>query len=253
MKKEFYINEKTNDLISNLIYDIQNYNITISSYIKNIEKLIEEKLDNKDIKESKEYINSIIRQSFLIEKTVKSFNEFSNINSSGLVLNKILDNINDIINDVINDFKPLLLSKKIKILKEQDDEILSLIDKIKIKNAISNIFVFIFNYLKVNSILDIKYSIINYSEEEFIFSVGSERSNLINKYVSISISFLSNNIPEELRKKLLKKAIIYCNDINFNNLYLYSSYNIIKKHLGDMWIDKVGSKNRITVLLPIEK
>ena len=73
MKKEFYINEKTNDLISNLIYDIQNYNITISSYIKNIEKLIEEKLDNKNIKESKEYINSIIRQSFLIEKTVKSF------------------------------------------------------------------------------------------------------------------------------------------------------------------------------------
>lgn len=38
MRKTLYTNKKIKSLISNIIYDIQNYNFTISKYAENIDK-----------------------------------------------------------------------------------------------------------------------------------------------------------------------------------------------------------------------
>ena len=41
MKKVFYINDKLKSLLSNIIYEIQNYNSTIMKYIENIQNNID--------------------------------------------------------------------------------------------------------------------------------------------------------------------------------------------------------------------
>ena len=69
MRKTLYTNKKIKLLISNIIYDIQNYNFTILKYTENIDKTDE-------INEDKD---SIIRQSFLIDVTMKAFNDFNDI------------------------------------------------------------------------------------------------------------------------------------------------------------------------------
>ena len=82
MKKVFYINDKLKSLLSNIIYEIQNYNSTIMKYTENIQNNI----DNSNyIKDNKA---TILRQSFLIDKTMKLFYDFSDINSNNLILNK---------------------------------------------------------------------------------------------------------------------------------------------------------------------
>ena len=92
MKKVFYINDKLKSLLSNIIYEIQNYNSTIMKYTENIQNNI----DNSNyIKDNKA---TILRQSFLIDKTMKLFYDFSDINSNNLILNKTSEDINKIIN-----------------------------------------------------------------------------------------------------------------------------------------------------------
>ena len=41
MKKVFYINDKLKSLLSNIIYEIQNYNSTIMKYTENIQNNID--------------------------------------------------------------------------------------------------------------------------------------------------------------------------------------------------------------------
>ena len=109
MKKVFYINDKLKSLLSNIIYEIQNYNSTIMKYTENIQNNI----DNSNyIKDNKA---TILRQSFLIDKTMKLFYDFSDINSNNLILNKTSEDINKIIEGITKDFEDLLLSKRIKI------------------------------------------------------------------------------------------------------------------------------------------
>lgn len=246
MKKVFYINDKLRNLLSNVIYDIQNYNSTIMKYTENI--------SNDFIKENKE---SILRQSFLIDKAMKVFYDFNDINSNNLILNKTVENINEIVNNISNDFLDLFLSKRIKIkfLEEENEKNYTMfLDKNRIINSISNVFLFIYNMAKINSFINISYDLINYNDEEFLFSNGF-KNNLINNNLLIKIVFESQNIPEEVELKLFKTPLLNYNNDNFNNLYLYTSYNIIVKHSGDIWIDNIenGNKKKINIVLPINR
>ena len=137
MKKVFYINDKLKSLLSNIIYEIQNYNSTIMKYTENIQNNI----DNSNyIKDNKA---TILRQSFLIDKTMKLFYDFSDINSNNLILNKTSEDINKIIEGITKDFEDLLLSKRIKIKfnNNENEEVkynyITLLDKSKIENSIS--------------------------------------------------------------------------------------------------------------------
>ena len=246
MKKVFYINDKLRNLLSNIIYDIQNYNSTIMKYTENI--------SNDFVKENKE---SILRQSFLIDKAMKVFYDFNNINSNNLILNKTVENINEIVNNISNDFLDLFLSKRIKIkfLEEENEKNYKMfLDKNRIINSISNVFLFIYNMAKINSFINISYDLINYNDEEFLFSNGF-KNNLINNNLLIKIVFESQNIPEEMELKLFKTPLLNYNNDNFNNLYLYTSYNIIVKHSGDIWIDNIenGNKKKINIVFPINR
>ena len=249
MKKIFYINNKLRILLSNFIYDIQNYNSTIIKYMGEIQKNSDE-----SIKENKE---SILRQLFLMDKTMKTFYDFNDINSNNLILNKTSESIDKIVKNIVSDFENLLLSKRIKVKFENEEnnkEYGALLDKSKIDNAISNVFLFIYNIAKINSFVNISYNLIDYNDEEFLFNNGS-RNNLINNNLLIKIIFESQNIPEELELKLFKTPLLTYNEDNFNNLYLYTSYNIIVKHSGDIWIDNIenGNKKKINIILPIRK
>ena len=253
MKKVFYINDKLRALLSNIIYDIQNYNSTIMKYTESIKNNIDS-LDY--IKDNKA---TILRQSFLIDKTMKLFYDFNDINSNNLILNKTSENINKLIEGIAKEFEDLLLSKRIKIKfannnEEDKNNYITLLDKSKIENSISNIFLFIYNMAKVNSFVEISYSFIDYNDEEFLFNNGS-KNNLINNNLLIQIVFESQNIPEELELKLFKTPLLTYNEDSFNNLYLYTAYNIIIKHSGDIWIDAIenGNKKKFNIILPINK
>ena len=78
---------------------------------------------------------------------------------------------------------------------------------------------------------------------------------MINNNLLIKIVFESQNIPEEVELKLFKTPLLNYNNDNFNNLYLYTSYNIIVKHYGDIWIDNIenGNKKKINIVLPINR
>ena len=251
MKKVFYINDKLRGLLSNIIYDIQNYNSTIIKYVE----IMSNGIDSFDyIEESKK---SILRQSFLIDKVMKMFYDFNDINSNNLVLNKTFESIDKIIKNNANDFEDLFLSKRIKVKFENEgnkNNYKALLDKSKIDNAISSIFLFIYNIAKVNSFISISHSLVDYNDEEFLFN-NSSRNNLIDNNVLIEIVFESQNIPEELELKLFKTPLLTYNEDNFNNLYLYTSYNIIIKHFGDIWMDNIGNRNnrKINIILPIKK
>ena len=253
MKKVFYINDKLRALLSNIIYDIQNYNSTIMKYTESIKNNI----DSSDyIKDNKA---TILRQSFLIDKTMKLFYDFNDINSNSLILNKTSEDINKLIEGIVKEFEDLLLSKRIKIKFADDNEedknnYITLLDKSKIENSISNIFLFIYNMAKVNSFVEISYSSIDYNDEEFLFNNGS-KNNLINNNLLIQIVFESQNIPEELELKLFKTPLLTYNEDSFNNLYLYTAYNIVIKHSGDIWIDAIenGNKKKFNIILPINK
>lgn len=253
MKKVFYINDKLRALLSNIIYDIQNYNSTIMKYTESIKNNIDS-LDY--IKDNKA---TILRQSFLIDKTMKLFYDFNDINSNSLILNKTSEDINKLIEGIVKEFEDLLLSKRIKIKFADDNEedknnYITLLDKSKIENSISNIFLFIYNMAKVNSFVEISYSSIDYNDEEFLFNNGS-KNNLINNNLLIQIVFESQNIPEELELKLFKTPLLTYNEDSFNNLYLYTAYNIVIKHSGDIWIDAIenGNKKKFNIILPINK
>ena len=128
------------------------------------------------------------------------------------------------------------------------------LDKNRIINSISNVFLFIYNMAKINSFINVSYSSIDYNEEEFLFNNGL-KNNLINKNLLIKIVFESQNIPEEIELKLFKTPLLNYNNDSFNNLYLYTSYNIIVKHYGDIWIDNIenGNKKKINIVLPISR
>ena len=107
---------------------------------------------------------------------------------------------------------------------------------------------------KVNSFVEISYSSIDYNDEEFLFNNGLE-NNLVNNNLLIKIIFESQNIPEELELKLFKTPLLTYNENSFNNLYLYTAYNIIVKHSGDIWIDAIENRNKkkFNIILPINK
>ena len=239
MRKTLYTNKKIKSLISNIIYDIQNYNFTISKYAENIDKT-----DN--INEDKD---SIIRQSFLIDTTMKAFNDFNDITLGNLSLNKNIENINILINNVIDNCYSLFISKRVKI--KLGEEISS---NFKLANSIFYVFMFIYNLIKSNSFIDVAYSFINYEDERFLFF--NEKSSLLNfskDNVLISISFDSNNIPEDIKRKLFKTPLISYNGRHFNNIFLYTAYYIINRHSGNIWFDSIGSKTRINIIFPIKK
>ncbi|TXJ39834.1 histidine kinase [Brachyspira pilosicoli] len=246
MRITLYTNKKIKLLISNIIYDIQNYNFTISKYVENIDKTDE-------INEDKE---SIIRQSFLIDTTMKALNDFNDITLGNLSLNKNIENINILMNNIIDNCYSLFISKRVKIKlgEEISCNYNILIDKNKIVNCIFYVFMFIYNLIKSNSFIDLVYSFVNYEDERFLFF--SEKSSLLNfskDNILISISFDSNNIPEDIKRKLFKTPLISYNGRHFNNIFLYTAYYIINRHSGNIWFDNIGSKTRINIIFPIRK
>ena len=246
MRKTLYTNKKIKLLISNIIYDIQNYNFTISKYVENIDKTDE-------INEDK---NSIIRQSFLINITMKALNDFNDITLGNLSLNRNIDNINILMNNVIDNCYSLFISKRVKIRlgEEINSNFNVLIDKNKISNSIYYVFLFIYNSIKPNGFIDVSYSFVNYDDERFLFF--NDKNNLLNfskDNILISISFDSNNIPEDIKRKLFKTPLISYNGRHFNNIFLYTAYYIINRHSGNIWFDNIGSKTRINIIFPIRK
>ncbi|MEI0530592.1 histidine kinase [Brachyspira pilosicoli] len=245
MGKTLYTNKKIKLLISNIIYDIQNYNFTISKYVENIDKTDE-------INEDKD---SIIRQSFLINITMKALNDFNDITLGNLSLNKNIDNINILMNNVIDNCYNLFISKRVKIKlgEEINNNFNVLIDKNKISNSIYYVFLFIYNSIKSNGFIDVSYNFVNYDDERFLFF--NENNNLLNfskDNILISISFDSNNIPEDIKRKLFKTPLISYNGRYFNNIFLYTAYYMINKHSGNIWFDSIGSKRRINIIFPIK-
>ena len=187
---------------------------------------------------------------------MKAFNDFNDITLGNLSLNKNIENINILINNVIDNCYSLFISKRVKI--KLGEEISSnfniLVDKNKIANSIFYVFMFIYNLIKSNSFIDVAYSFVNYEDERFLFF--NEKSSLLNfskDNVLISISFDSNNIPEDIKRKLFKTPLISYNGRHFNNIFLYTAYYIINRHSGNIWFDSIGSKTRINIIFPIKK
>ena len=141
MKQSFYMNEKLKELISNLIYDVQNYNSIILKYIDL------ERCANNYCSESR---NTIVRQSFLINRTMEALNDFNNINSRSFELSMNFENINNIINEVLDSILDLFKSKRVKFTL--NDDILKsctvMMDRARIKGSLLNIFSFIYNIIK---------------------------------------------------------------------------------------------------------
>lgn len=251
MKQSFYMNDKLKELISNLIYDVQNYNSIILKYIDL------ERCANNYCNESR---NTIVRQSFLINRTMEALNDFNNISSSSFELSMNFENINNIINDVLNNVLDLFKSKRVKFTLNDDisNDCIVMMDRARIKGSLLNIFSFIYNIIKINSNLNITCSLIDYDDEDFLLINGinsiskddEKKLELNRECIDISITFECDKIPEDIKRKLFKTPLISYKNMNFNNLYLYTAYNIIKKHYGNIWIESLENKERINIVFP---
>ena len=252
MKQNFYINSKLKDLISNIIYDVQNYNSIITKYIDL------ERCANNYCSESRA---TIVRQSFLINRTMESLSDFNDINSDSFKLNMNFENISVIINEALDSVFDLFKSKRTKI--KLDDKILTecivLMDRDKIKRSILNIFSFIYSLIKVNTSMNISYSLINYGKDkEFLLMNGvdniSEKDEKIldlnEECIDISITFECDNIPDDIKRMLFKTPLISYDNFNFNNLYLYTAYRIIREHYGNIWLESLKNEQRINIIFP---
>ena len=242
MRQNFYINNKIKNIMQNIIYDIKNYNGIIFKYV-NLNKCYE----NRD---------TILRQSFLINRTLESLNDFNEINSNSLKLNMNLESINNLINETLNEILDLYKSKKVKLTlnKNIDDDFIFFMDRLKIKNCLLNIFSFIFSVVKINGNVDLHYSLMDYRDESLSIFNNEKSYNKLKlgvEYIDIYITFNCDLIPNEIKKKLFKSPLIFYKGSNFNNLYLYTSYKIIKKHSGDMWIKSLEDKESINLIFPV--
>ena len=242
MKQSFYINDKLKDLISNLIYEIQNYNCIISKYMN---------LENYD----EEYKNIVKRQSFFIDRTMEALNDFNDINSKSFKLNMNFENIDNIINNAIDNFSDIFKSKRVKFTIDNNisDDCTVLMDRSKLVSSLFNILTFIYNVIKVNSSIDILCNFLHYDNEDFLImndSINNEGSESIKKYIDISIIFECDSIPREIKRKFFKTPLISYENSTFNNLYLYTAYNIIKLHSGNIWFEVLDNKERINIIFP---
>ncbi len=252
MKQSYYINDKLKNLIQNIIYDIQNYNNIISKYIDL------ERCTNNYCNESR---NTIVRQSFLIERTMEAFNDFNDINSNSFKLDMNFENINTIIDESLNSVLDLFKSKRVKLTLNNNimEDCIIIMDRYRIKRSILNIFSFIFNIIKINSSMNISCNLIDYDDDNnFLFLNGinnisendEKRLEFSKQCIDISISFLSDNIPDDIKRKLFKTPLISYEDTNFNNIYLYTAYKIIKEHYGNIWMESLENKQSINIILP---
>lgn len=242
MKQNFYINDKLKDLISNLIYEIQNYNCIISKYT-NLERCTEE------------YKNIVSRQSFFIERTMEAFNDFNDINSKSFILNMNFEDVNNIIDIVTDDFSDIFKSKRVKysIYNNMNNNSTVLMDRSKLMSSLYNIFTFIYNIVKVNSSINILCDFLYYDNEDFLMMNNGNNNNEYDysrKYIDISVIFECDKIPKEVKRKFFKTPLISYENITFNNLYLYTAYNIIKMHSGNMWFESLENKERINIIFP---
>ncbi|ASJ21429.1 signal transduction histidine kinase [Brachyspira hampsonii] len=252
MKQNFYINSKLKDLISNIIYDVQNYNNIISKYI-DIERCA-----NNYCSESRA---TIVRQSILINRTMEALNDFNDINSDSFKLNMNFENISVIINEALDDIFLLFKSKRTKITLNDKifKECIVLMDRDKIKRSILNIFTFIYNIIKVNTSINITYNLMNYyDDKEFLLINGVDNISkkdektldLNEECIDISITFESDDIPDDIKRMLFKTPLISYDNFSFNNLYLYTAYRIIKEHYGNIWFESVKNEQRINIIFP---
>ncbi|PTY39176.1 histidine kinase [Brachyspira hampsonii] len=252
MKQNFYINGKLKDLISNIIYDVQNYNNIISKYI-DIERCA-----NNYCSEARA---TIVRQSLLINRTMEALNDFNDINSDSFKLNMNFENISVIINEALDDIFDLFKSKRIKMTLNDKilKECIVLMDRDKIKRSILNVFTFIYNIIKVNTSMDITYNLIDYDDDkEFLLINGIDNISkkdektldLNEECIDISITFKSDDIPDDIKRMLFKTPLISYDNFNFNNLYLYTAYRTIKEHYGNIWFESVKNEQRINIILP---
>lgn len=236
MRRNFYINDELKSMISNFIYEIENYNCIISKYI-NLK-------DSKDI---------IIRQSFFIDRAMEALKNLNDLNSRSFKLNMNFENINNIIENVIDDFSDVFKSKGVKVNINNNicNNFDILMDRNRVRNGLLSIFMFIYNVVKTNSNINVFYDFLNYDNEDFIIMDNNNKvNNNIEKYIDVSIIFECNCIPKEVKRKLFTSPLIYYENCNFNNLYLYTAYNIIKMHSGNMWFESLKNKERINIIFP---
>ena len=252
MKQGFYINNKLKDLISNIIYDVQNYNSIISKYIDL------ERCTNNYCNESR---NTIVRQSFLINRTMEALRDFNDINSKSFKLNMNFENMNTIINESLDSILDLFKSKRIKSTLNNNisDNCILMMDRERVKGCILNVFSFIYNIIKINSSMNISCNLVDYDDDKsFLYMNGvnnisekdEKKLELSKECIDISVTFVSDDIPDDIRRKLFKTPLISYENTNFNNLYLYTAYKIIKEHYGDIWIETLENKQRINIILP---
>lgn len=252
MKQNFYINNKLKELISNIIYDVQNYNSVISKYIDL------ERCANNYCNESR---NTIVRQSFLINRTMEALSDFNDINSDSFKLNMNFENVSLIIDEILDNVFDLFKSKRIKFTLDNKilKECIILMDRDKIRRSILNVFSFIYSIIKINTSINVSYNLIDYDDDEnFLLMNGvnnisetdEKKLDLNKECVDISITFECDDIPDDIRRMLFKTPLISYDNCNFNNLYLYTAYRTLKEHYGNIWLESSDNKQRINIILP---
>ncbi len=225
--------DKTKDelnscMISQLIYEIKTSSI-----------LIKESTQDKIIQ----------NQIFMIDTILNSLSDVLYINNESSKLIKSNQNIFPILDNIISQFKPLFLTKRLKFyVQNEEDNFNICIDRNKIINSISSIFLHIYKYSKLGSSINIKYDIIDYQEDLNIFF---NKKSLDDKFIEISISFDGITIPNTIKESMLKKSIISYRKTYTNNIYLYTAVSIIKKHKGKFWYKHKDNNHNIIILLPL--
>lgn len=232
-RKEKKINDNSVQLMLQIMSKIKTSNIVIEKCAK----------ENK-------YCDTILRQSFLIDKITDSMNDYIYLKDSPENIAKSRESIYDIINDCLEKSKVLFSGKNIKV-KIEDDYIYQylFVNREMIVNAILKIFSHIFLTAYINSKIYIKTNLIDYQDDLDIFFSEKEK---VGKNLEINIIFKGEGVPNDVRDLLFKKPIIKYHKSYTNNLYLYTAAKIIEKHSGKIWSKKTEEGESIIILLPLE-
>ena len=249
--------------------NITNINITIKSYIKSIDNILEnyKKQINTDYRIHNSYLNSMKKLYKLqIEKYKEDIGEFSN-NFNFELMNMTLDlgqYISEILNKDYEDLEFPFIYENAKIFEENEEIYMEKINNIfiNLKNKILNIFqdnynTFLFNltsqknYVSNNFIIKLKenytycYNYSKYNFKEIILEDELNWERYENYTEKIKNCSNEKNINSSFCKNI--EEINYVNETKFwmncNNNNFFNFSNIIIEELDDL------SKNKINYII----
>jgi len=191
----------------------------------------------------KEYLQTLVRNAYRLQKLVEDILDVTKIESRIFRLNTELFDLNEVISNVVTDFKNIIKNKnsKVQILYEPNrNKIFVNADKTRLTQAISNI---LDNSLK-------------FTQEGFIIITtritNKEKDDKDNKVIVI-IKDTGIGIDNEILPRLFTKFVTKSNQ--GTGLGLFIVKNIIEAHGGKIWAENnsngIGSTFYFT--LPIVK